>query len=222
VAPPSKEHVGEFLPPYKPRYPIDPMSGPVSKAMHVSPSLIGPEQRKVLDAAMKRAKDDVIPGAWKRWGDVTGRRYPAFIDGKRLEDADCVLVTMGAYSKDVEYVVDRLRKRNVRIGSLRMRYLRPFPTEEVQAALENARAVGVVDFSFSLGSPNHGSVLYNEMKAALYDTGSRPTIMDFIFAGGREMTIADLDKAVDLLLKAADEGRTDKPVRWLNLRGEDK
>lgn len=221
VAPPSKEHVGEFLPPYKPRHPIDPMSGPVSKAMHVSPSLIGPEQRKVLDAAMKRAKDDVIPGAWKRWGDVTGRRYPAFIDGKHLEDADCVLVTMGAYSKDVEYVVDRLRKRDVRIGSLRMRYLRPFPTEEVQAALANARAIGVVDFSFSLGSPNHGSVLYNEMKAALYDTGSRPTIMDFIFAGGREMTIADLEKAVDLLVKATNEGRTDKPVRWLNLRGED-
>jgi len=221
VAPPMKEHIEEFLPPYKPPYPLDPRSDPISKALHVSPSLIGPEQRKVLDVAMKRAKDEVIPEAWKLWGDLTDRRYPTFVDTVSMDGADIVLLTMGAYSKNVEYIVKKLRRQGVKIGSIRLRYFRPFPTEELRKAVEGAKAIGVVDFSFSLGSPMHGSVLFNEIKAALYDMKTSPLLMDFIFAGGREMTIAELEKVARLLMEVAKTGRVRKPVQWLTVRGED-
>lgn len=46
--------------------------------------------------------------------------------------------------------------------------------------------------------------------------------MDFIFAGGREMTIADLDEATNLLIGAAKTGKkAERPVRWMTIRGED-
>lgn len=221
VVSPSKGHVEEFLPPYKPLYPLDPSSDAISKAMHVAPSLIGPEQRKVLDVAMKRAKDEVIPRAWKLWADLTGRYYPAFIDSKDLDDSEYVLLTMGAYSKNLEYVVDKYRKKGIKLGSIRLRYFRPFPAEDLRKAVKDAKAIGIVDFSYSFGLPSHGSVLYNEVKSALYDAASRPSIMDFVFAGGREMTIANLEKATELLISAAKLGKTERPVRWLTLRGED-
>jgi len=221
VVPPTKEIIEEFLPYYKPLHPLDPSYDSISKAMHIAPSLIGPEQRKALDAAMKRAKEDVIPESWKAWGDLTGVECPAFIEAKHMDGADHVLLTMGAYSKNVDYIVERLRKRGVNIGSIRLKYLRPFPTEELREFLEGAKGVGVVDFSFSLGSPDHGSVLFNEVKAALYEADARPLLMDFIFAGGREMTLENLEKAAKLLVDATRKGRVDKPVRWMAIRGED-
>ena len=191
------------------------------RAMHVSPSLIGPEQRKVLDVAMKRAQDKVIPEAWKMWSNLTDRHYPLFIETMYVDDADYILVTMGAYSKDVEYVVKKLRRKKVKIGSIRLRYFRPFPTEELRKAVECVKAVGVVDFSFSLGSPDHGSTLFNEIKSALYNAGNRPILMDFIFSGGRETTITELEKVAGLLMEAVKVGKAEKPVRWLTVRGED-
>ena len=221
VTPSTKEQVEEFLPPYKPPHPVDPAYEAVSKAMHISPSLIGPEQRKALDFSMKQAKNIVIKEAWKEWGDVTGKEKTVFLETQYTEDADYVLLTMGAYSKNVEYIVRKQRDRGVKIGSLRLKYFRPFPTEEIREVLKETNGVGVVDFSFSLGSPQNGSVLYNEVKACLYDAEKRPQIMDFIFAGGREMKISELSKASELLIDYTKRGRVDNPVRWMNIRGDD-
>ena len=222
VNPPTKEQVTKFLPPYKPLHPVDPAYEAVSKAMHIAPSLIGPEQRKSLDAAMKRAKNIVIPEAWKAWGDLMGRESSPFFEEKQMEDADYAILSMGAYSRNVDYIVDRMRESGTKVGSLRLKYLRPFPTEELAKALEGVKGVGVVDFSYSLGSPSNGSVLYNEVRAALYEADRRPLIMDYIFAGGREMTLRELEASVKELIEAVRVGRLDKPVRWVTVRGEDE
>ena len=220
VSPPTKEQVTRFLPPYKPLHPVDPAYEAVSKAMHIAPSLIGPEQRRSLDAAMKRAKNIVIPEAWKAWGDLMGRECSPFFEETRMEDAEYAILSMGAYSRNVDYLVERMRESGVKIGSLRLKYLRPFPTEELGKALEGVKGVGVVDFSYSLGSPGNGSVLYNEVRAALYEAKQRPLIMDYIFAGGREMTLQELEASVKELIEAVRVGHLDKPVRWVTVRGE--
>jgi pyruvate ferredoxin oxidoreductase alpha subunit len=221
VTPPTKEQVSKFLPPYRPMHPLDPAKDTVSKAMHIAPSLIGPEQRKSIEAAMKRAKEIIIPTAWREWEEITGKEYSPFYEGRQLEDADYVIVTMGAYSRSVDYVVDKMRERGINIGSLRLKYFRPFPGEELANVLVGAKGVGVVDFSYSFGSPNGGSVLYNEVRAALYGARREPLIMDYIFAGGREMTIAELEGSFNSLVEAVKKGKADRPVRWVTVRGED-
>jgi pyruvate ferredoxin oxidoreductase alpha subunit len=190
--------------------------------MHIAPSLIGPEQRKSLDAAIKRAKNIVIPEAWKAWSDITGKDVDPYFESMKMEDADYALVSMGAYSRNVDYIVEKLRETGVKVGSLRLKYLRPFPTEELKNFLKDVKGVGVIDFSFSLGSPGNGSVLYNEVKAALYDAENRPMLMDYIFAGGREMTLTELENSTKQLIESVKKGRVDKPVRWVTVRGDDE
>jgi len=221
VTPPTKEQVSKFLPPYKPPHPLDPSYDNVSKAMHIAPSLIGPEQRKSIDAAMKRAKGIVIPEAWKAWSDLTGKECSPFFEEKSMEDADYAIISMGAYSRDVEYTVKKMRRSGIKIGSLRLKYFRPFPAEELAKNLNGVKGVGVVDFSYSLGSPGNGSVLYNEVKAALYEAKQRPLVMDYIFAGGREMKLFELENSIQELIKSVKKGRVDKPVNWVTVRGED-
>ena len=222
VIPPTKEQVKKFLPPYKPLHPLDPVYEVVSKAMHIAPSLIGPEQRKSVDAAMKRAKNIVIPEVWKAWGSIFGRDYSPFFEATQMEDADYAILSMGAYSRNVDYVVEKMRNSGIKVGSLRLKYLRPFPTEELARALDGVRGVGVVDFSYSFGSPGNGGVLYNEVRAALYEAKKRPLIMDYIFAGGREMTLPELENSIQALIESVRKGRVDKPVRWVTVRGEDE
>jgi len=46
--------------------------------------------------------------------------------------------------------------------------------------------------------------------------------MDYIFAGGREMTISELENSIQALIESVRKGRIDKPVRWVTVRGEDE
>jgi pyruvate ferredoxin oxidoreductase alpha subunit len=114
-----------------------------------------------------------------------------------------------------------MRRSGIKIGSLRLKYFRPFPAEELAKILNSIRGVGVVDFSYSLGSPGNGSVLYNEVRAALYEAKQRPLVMDYIFAGGREMKLFELENSIHELIKSVKKGRVDKPVNWVTVRGED-
>ena len=219
VEPPSREGVAKFLPPYKPQYPLDPAYGPITKAQHIAPSLIGPELRKVVDNAMAQARE-VIQEAWKDYAGFVGREYPPFIENKYIEDAEIALVTMGAYAKDAVHVATKLRQEGVKVGIVRMRYFRPFPQRELAEALGKVKAVGVVDFSYSFGSADSSSVLFNEVRSALYESGSRPLLMDFMFVGGREPSVEHFEQAVRLLQKGAGKGAVEKHVWWPTLRGE--
>lgn len=219
VEPPSKEQVAEFLPPYKPLYPVDPAYGPVTKAQHIAPSLIGPELRKVVDNAMMKARE-VIQEAWKAYARLVRREYSPFVEDRYMEDAEVAIVTMGTYARDALYVAEKLRKQGVKIGVLRLRYFRPFPSNEITEALRNVKAVGVVDFSYSFGSTDSSSVLFNEVRSTLYGSGLHPQLMDFMFVGGREPSVRHFEQVAMLLRQGAEKGTVEKHVWWPTLRGE--
>jgi pyruvate ferredoxin oxidoreductase alpha subunit len=219
VEPPDKGSVDKFLPPYRPQYPLDPACGPVTRAQHITPSLIGPELRKVVDNSIAKSRD-VIRRSWKAYSKLSGREYPAFIERVAMDDAEIALVTMGAYAKDVAYVARKLRRQGVKAGVVRLRYFRPFPNEELTEALKRVKAVGVVDFSYAYGSPDSSSVLFNDVRSTLYEIGSRPALMDFMFVGGREPSVEHFEQAFKLLQKSANKEPSEKQVIWPTLKGE--
>jgi pyruvate ferredoxin oxidoreductase alpha subunit len=219
VTPPD-ERIDGFLPPYKPPYPLDPDYGPVTKAQHIAPSLIGTEQRKVVDVSAKRSRE-VIEEAWRDFGRRTERSYPPFVEATYMDDAELAIVTMGAYTKDAVYVAGKLRGRGERVGVVRLRYWRPYPARELRELLEDVRGIAVLDFSYSFGSPDSGGAFYNELRAALYEASIRPLILDFLFAGGREPNVTHFEKAVEVTRRAVEKGRPERLVYWPTLRGED-
>jgi pyruvate ferredoxin oxidoreductase alpha subunit len=220
VLAPAKESISEFLPPYKPPYPLDPAYGPISKGQHIAPSLIGPEQRKLIDVSMKNSRE-VIREAWKDYYRYVGREYPPFIETSLMDDAEVAIVTMGAYTKDAVYAAKTVRKHGIKTGVVRLRYWRPFPADELRAVLNGIKGVGVFDFSYSMGSPDFVGAFFTDIRSALYQSSSRPPIIDFILAGGREPTIPQFEKAIESVHEAAQTGRVGKCVCWATLRGED-
>ena len=220
VKPPAKETVTEFLPPYKPPYPLDPAHGAVTKGQHIAPSLIGPEQRKIVDVAMKNSRG-VIQEAWKDYARYVGRQYSPFMEATFMDDAEIALVSMGAYTKDAIYAARKMRERGIKAGVIRLRYWRPFPAKELRDTLQDMKAVGVCDFSYSMGSPDFAGAFFTDIRSAMYENESKPQMIDFVFAGGREPTVRHFEQAIRLVQEAARTRRVSKVAHWLTLRGED-
>ena len=219
IIPTTKEQATNFLPPYRPPYKLDPAEGPITKAQHIAPSLIGPEQRKAIDVATKRAKE-VIVEAWKDFAKYTGREYPPFIETTGMEDADFALVGMGAYMKDIELVAERFRKRGLKVGTVRLRYVRPFPAEDLLKVLDGVKAAGVIEFGYSFGSPYGTGSLYHEVATTLYEANSKPELLDFLFLGGREPTVEHFTRVAEMVTDSVHK-KPQKKAYWLTLRGED-
>ncbi|MFT4172851.1 MAG: pyruvate ferredoxin oxidoreductase [Rhodocyclaceae bacterium] len=104
------------------------------------------------------------------------RGATGLVDTYRHDDAEYLIVTLGSVAGTVRAAVDGLRAQGQRVGLVRLRYLRPFPLDELAAALfaptraRPVRAIGVLEKDISFG--HQGSVSL-EVKAALYERASR-------------------------------------------------
>ena len=101
---------------------------------------------------------------------------------------------MGSICGTVKDTIDDLRAEGKRVGLLKIRVFRPFPSEDVAKALKGAQRIAVLDKNISLGSK--GAVAL-EVKDALY--GSGIPVYDYILGlGGRDVQKKDIRDVVTL------------------------
>ena len=177
------------------------------------------EIRRQSDDAMRRTQG-VIKEIHDEFKEVFGRGDPSpFIEEYMTEDADIVLVGMGTLAMPVRVAVRRLREQGKKVGFLRIKFFRPFATEEIQEALSKCKAIGVIDRDYSYGSPSYGGVLFNELRAAMYPMPQRPHMLNFIAGlGGREVLVRDVNHVVDMVQKAIDTGKIEEETTWIAVR----
>ena len=134
----------------------------------------------------------VVTETESAFADIFGRQYSGLLENYRTEDADYILVTLGSIAGLCRETADRLREQGIRAGVVRIRYMRPFPNEEIAAALRNAKAFGVLEKDISFG--NEGTVFTN-VNSALQKAGVRIPGYDFIGGlGGRNISAGDLEQ----------------------------
>ena len=200
---PEVERVDHFLPAYHPHHPVFNGTRPVAQGV------------AVLDGAtysyfryqMHRALENVlvvhqeVAEEFQRHFD----RWYGPIEEYRMEDAEIVLVMMGSFSTKGKAAVNRWREQGRKVGLLRLRLLRPRPTEELAKALTGRKAVAVIDQNIS---PGLGGILYQEVAAVLTDVSEKPSVVRSFIGGlgGKDISQAEFDHVLAVL----DEGR---PVR---------
>jgi pyruvate ferredoxin oxidoreductase alpha subunit len=215
---PPKSKVQKFLPPYdlgnRKLHP----SNVISVAPQVNEDWVT-ELRKQMDEAMKNARR-VIEEAYRDYAKIIGRDYGnPFVEPYMVDDADVIMVGMGTVSKPIKEAVRRLRAKGERVGFLRIRWFRPFPTDDIIRYLTGAKAVAVVDRDYSFGSPFDGGALYTEIRSALYEAEHRPLMINFIGGlGGREITYNDAMNMFNITLDAARKGKVEQRVIWYGVR----
>jgi pyruvate ferredoxin oxidoreductase alpha subunit len=175
------------------------------------------EFKRQQEEAMKNALG-LIQKVNSDYAKISGRSYGnGLVDAYRLEDAEVAAVCVGSTAGTLKAVVDELRQEGIKAGLLRLRTFRPLPVEELRRALENVKALAVMDKSMSFGGD--GGAVYNEVRHVLYDAKAHPHIVNYIYGlGGRDSSPRELRRIYEDLLHVLRVGRVEKPVHYLGLR----
>lgn len=176
------------------------------------------EHKRQQVEAMENVKQ-VILDVGQEFGEKFGRTYGLF-ETYKLEDADAGLVVLSSTAGTAKTAVDNLRQQGLKVGLLKPRVFRPFPGEELVAALKHLKAIAVMDRSISFGAMGNAGPLFLELLAALqvYGNGRIP-VANYIFGlGGRDIVPSQIETAFHDALKMAETGKPEQLVTFLGVR----
>ena len=175
------------------------------------------EFKRQQEEGMRNAID-VIRQIHDEYSELTGRKYGnGLVEKYQLDDAEIAVVCVGSTSGTIKTVVDELRTEGVKAGLMKLRTFRPFPVKEVQNALSKVNVVGVMDKSMSFGG--NGGAIFHEVRHALYDSASRPPVVDYIYGlGGRDYNPKEFKKIFNELHQISHGKTVDKLVNFVGLR----
>jgi pyruvate ferredoxin oxidoreductase alpha subunit len=161
--------------------------------------MVGPEaftEVRYLQHAKQVQALDTIPEIAGEFAQRFGRSSGGLVRRYRSEDADTVVVALGSVLGTIEEVVDELRDEGKRVGALGITCFRPWPLDEVRAALEHASRVVVLERAFAVGV---GGIVGQNVRLAL--SGAEPVVHDVVAGlGGRPVTKASLRNLLDRAL----------------------
>jgi pyruvate ferredoxin oxidoreductase alpha subunit len=190
----TQEDIDKFLPKFTPYERLD-ADDPISFGMYATPDYYL-EFRYEMDRCLKESRA-IIQKAGKEFGAMFGRDYSAMVEGYRLDDAETAIVAVGSICGTTKDAIDEMRNEGKKVGLLKIRVFRPFPTEDVAKALAHVKRVAVLDKNISLGAK--GAVAL-EVKDALYNSGI--PVKDYIIGlGGRDVRKKDIKAIVALAEK---------------------
>ncbi len=187
---PEHADVNKFLPPFVPRQALDP-EAPVTMGAMVGPEAFA-EVRFLAHYKQLEALD-LIPRHAAEFETIFGRDSGGLIKSFEAEDKRTVLVTMGSVIGTMKSVLSDMRQDGTSIGALSIRSYRPFPNEQLRAALADAERVIVFEKSLAVGM---GGILAADVRMALSNL-SIPVYSVIGGLGGRPITQDNLRRMLD-------------------------
>ncbi len=145
-----------------------------------------------------------------------GREY-GFIELYKMEDAEIAIVVLGSTAGTTKIVVDELRNKGKKVGLVKMRVYRPFPSREIVDALSNLKAVAILDRAMSPGAL--GGPLFTDVRSSLYESDKKPILVNYIYGlGGRDIAPKHIEEVYSRLEKIAATGKRGELLSYINLR----
>ena len=218
---PDAEAVCRFLPPYQPHTILKPET-----PRNINP-VIFPWQRRDAEGVLRDGYMDMrwklqhalegsraaIVETGRAYAEAFGRDHGGMLWTYRTEDAEVLIAGMGSLATEATTAADILRDEGIRAGVVGVRVYRPFPREEIREAFKNAPAICIFEKDISYG---YEGALSADIKAALYGTGIRTPVHNFIAGlGGRDVKARELAEAVRSSLSTIAAGISERQT-WLN------
>ncbi len=205
--------VKKFIGIKKPHFPLLDTDNPVTYGpLDLQDYYYEHKRQQVL--AMENARK-AIPEIEKEFGKIIGKEY-GFFEEYKTDDADVVLVAISSVCGTTKFVIDKLRSAGKKVGLIKLRIFRPFPFAELRKALSRFKVVGVLDRSLSFGA---FPPVYSEIKAAVQGDKDAPKLVSYIHGlGGRDTTVAQLEKIYDRLFNILETGEIGDELNFSGIR----
>ena len=164
-----------------------------------------------------RKVPSVIEEVDRLYGDKFGRYYDGMVEQYLCDDAEVVLVTLGSVTGTARVVVDAMRKEGHKVGLVKLRYMRPFPREEILDIASRVRAIGVLDKDISVG---YEGIVFTNVNSTVADLETSPGRINFIGGlGGRNISKENTRGMFNELLELA-RGEKKEKIQFVNARCE--
>ena len=160
------EKVKEFVGEYKPAHALLKPGEPMAVGAYATPVYYMEAKRQQAQAMMD-AKD-VIRKVGKEFGEMTGRTY-GLIETYMMDDAEEAIVIIGSSAGTAKEAINELRAQGKKVGQIKVRSFRPFPSEDICEALKNVKAFAVMDKDDSFNA--HCGPMFAEVTSSLYAAG---------------------------------------------------
>ncbi len=208
---PTSEEADKFVPPFETPNKMD-LENPVNMAFSAGPGdnmEFKYQQHKAMIDAKKVIKD--VDEAFNK---QFGRKYGGMVEEYRCDDAEIVLVTLGSVTGLARIVVDELRASGLKAGVFRIRFLRPFPEEELINLAKHVKGIGVLEKDISFG---YEGTVYTNVNSAI--AKARVSIPSYNFVaglGGRDISKDDVLEMFQYI-KEGVEGTKKDFVKFIGL-----
>lgn len=191
---PDQKEIDSFVKKYKPHWKLD-VENPITFGNIILP----PEYEKVrkdMQNSQEYAKK-LIPEIAKEWKHKFGRHHGDLLEYYKCNDAEYILLSMGAIGAESKAAVDNLRHEGIKIGLARVRCFRPFPQEEILKLSKKADLI-IIDRNISVGMEG---ALFTEVKAALYNKTDAKVYGFIAGLGGKDVPFGDIEKMCKKVVK---------------------
>lgn len=146
-------------------------------------------------------------------GKKFGKKYSQPIEQFETADAEIILAVIGSAFGAAKETAKNLRRLGKKIGVIKIRTFRPFPSEAILQTVGKAKKIGILDRMVPLGSD--GGVLFNEINSALSSTNYKPQTTNWIYGiGQRQFNPIHAEEIFGQLFS----GKFEK-INFVNLRG---
>jgi 2-oxoisovalerate ferredoxin oxidoreductase alpha subunit len=204
---PEQKEIDDFLPKRKPKWVLD-VDNPITFGNIILPGEYE-KVRKDMQVAHENALKK-IPEIAKDWKKRFNRFHGDLLELYKCENADFILLSMGAIGAESKVAVDNLQKNGFKVGLARVRTFRPFPKEEIVKLGKKADLI-VIDRNIS---PGMEGALFTEVKSSLYGKSDARAYGFIAGLGGKDVTFND----IEVICKKVINGKA-KDLEWYGLEG---
>jgi len=210
---PEQEKVDAYLPPLKLTENVMTLEKPMSLCITAGNNYnmefkIKQNEEMLESISVIEEVDASFAGAF-------GRQYSGLLEAIDCEDAEVILITTGSITGTSRMILKKLREEGKKVGLLKLRYLRPFPSDALTQVLKGAKVVGIVDKNISFG---YEGTIFTNVNSAILQSGLTPKVHNFICGlGGRDVTKDNIREMYETML-ATSEGKASDVIQYMNVR----
>jgi pyruvate/2-oxoacid:ferredoxin oxidoreductase alpha subunit len=158
---PDQEQVDAFLPPCAIPHRMD-QGHPFTAGGMASP-LDTLSQRLDLHEAMERVPQ-VLDEHRENFREIFGRDVSGAVSAHYTEDAETILIASGTVAITALDVIREMRSQGEKVGLVRIKMMRPFPTAPIRKLIAGAKRIAVLDRNYAAGI---GGIFCHDVKACL-------------------------------------------------------
>lgn len=173
------------------------------------------EIRHGIAQAQDRART-VIAEAVADFRRTFGRDYGGLIEEYRTDGAQAVMMGIGTLADQARACVDVCRDRGLPIGAVKIRFVRPFPIDEMRDLARRFKVLAVMERDIDFGL--RGGIVAGDVRSAIQGHGDAKVLGVVAGLGGRDVQLEEQIAVAETIVAAAETGRLEDDVFWLGLK----